>query len=115
MSLGGFAGSLGLPHRLCQGLNFVIVPSPSSGAVEKQLHVAAQVIDAGRGDLGVARRLGENERALQHGLGVESEAAGGPRGLMPCFSIASAISASTFAAWLVIERAQASRMAGLLS
>src|SRR5262249_4778253 len=54
-----------------------ILRSPSLGLLKQQLDVAAQVIDSFGCGPGAVRRFGQNERALQNGLRVETQARGG--------------------------------------
>jgi len=49
-----------------------------AGPAEKQFQIAAQVVNALGGDLWTLPGFGQDERALNGGLGVESEAFGGP-------------------------------------
>jgi hypothetical protein len=82
------------------------------GLGEKQLDVPVKMVDRGGGNVGSVLGFGEDEGALEDGLVVKREALGGP---LPYFRIASAMSASTTAAWSLMRLSHASRRAEWVS
>ncbi|QQM33019.1 hypothetical protein JET14_22470 (plasmid) [Martelella lutilitoris] len=81
---------------------------------EQEQQIASRVIDGLARDCAVARRLGQYERALQHGLAARGQAVlqGVQSAAIPRAFIAAAMSGSSVAACPKMPAAQASRIAG---